>query len=790
MSREYDENSARERADVPPPHAPEGAPAEGVTGDEPPPETEPPRLERREDAAAGFTSIYETAKHGFGEMGVARTVSTLLKLNQKDGFDCPSCAWPDPDGERKVAEFCENGAKAVASEATRKRVTPEFFNEHSIASLLERSDYWLEQQGRLTQPMLREKGKDHYTAVSWDDAFALIAEELNALASPNEASFYTSGRASNEAAFLYGLFARQFGTNNLPDCSNMCHESSGLGLTESIGIGKSTVKIEDFAQADAIFVVGQNPGTCHPRMLTELERAAKNGCKIVAVNPLPETGLMRFKNPQEPVSLLGRGTPLACLFMPVRVNGDVALFKGVMKEMLEADQRSGGRVLAHDFIREHTEGFEAFARDLEKESWDALVAASGVSRAHLRRAAQIAIGAERMICSWAMGITQHKNGVANVQTLVNFALLRGQIGRPGAGLCPVRGHSNVQGDRTVGIWEKMSPEYLAALGKEFGFEPPAAHGFDTVQTIQAMHDGRVKVFVGLGGNFLAAPPDTHFTAEAIARCRLTVQISTKLNRAHLVTGERALILPCLGRTERDVQAAGEQFVTVEDTTGVVHASRGSLPPASESLKSEPAIIAGMAERTLGARTTVAWRTLAGDYARIREHIEHVVPGFADYDRRVREPGGFYLPNGPREGRFTTPSGRARFVVHPVAEHELRSDQLLLTTIRSHDQFNTTIYGETDRYRGVARGRRVLFLSPHEIERRGFADGTLVDIVSHFGDERRRAAGFRLVPYPVPLGCAAAYFPETNVLVPVGSVSDGSNQPTSKSIVVTLEQAAS
>jgi molybdopterin-dependent oxidoreductase alpha subunit len=790
MSREYDENSAREQADGPPPPAPHAALARGVAGDEPPPETQAPRLERREASAAGFPSIYETAKHGFGEMGVTRTVSTLLKINQKDGFDCPSCAWPDPDGERKVAEFCENGAKAVASEATRKRVTPEFFAEHSVSSLLERSDYWLEQQGRLTHPMLRAKGKDHYTPISWDDAFTLIADELNGLDSPNEASFYTSGRASNEAAFLYGLFARQFGTNNLPDCSNMCHESSGLALTESIGIGKSTVKIEDFAQADAIFVIGQNPGTCHPRMLTELEKAAKNGCKIVAVNPLPETGLMRFKNPQEPLSLLGRGTPLACLFMPVRVNGDVALFKGVMKEMLEADRRSGGRVLAHDFIRDHTEGFDAFARDLENESWDALVAASGVSRAHLRRAAEIATGAERMICSWAMGITQHKNGVANVQTIANFALLRGQIGRPGAGLCPVRGHSNVQGDRTVGIWEKMSPEYLAALGKEFGFEPPRAHGFDTVKTIQAMHDGRVKVFVGLGGNFLAAPPDTHFTAEAIARCRLTVQISTKLNRAHFVTGEQALILPCLGRTERDERAGGEQFVTVEDTTGVVHASRGSLPPASEHLKSEPAIIAGMAQRTLGARTTVAWQTLADDYDRIREHIEHVVPGFTEYNRRVREPGGFYLPNGPREGRFTTPSGRARFVVHPIAEHELRSDQLLLTTIRSHDQFNTTIYGESDRYRGVAYGRRVLFLSPHEIERRGFADGAMVDIVSHFGHERRRAAGFRLVPYPVPLGCAAAYFPETNVLVPVGAVSDGSNQPASKSIVVTLEQAAS
>jgi molybdopterin-dependent oxidoreductase alpha subunit len=790
MSREYDENSALGQSDAAVPPAPHAANAQGVSGAEPPPEKEPLRLGHRDESAAGFTSIYETARHGFGEMGVGRTFTTLLKLNQKDGFDCPSCAWPDPDGERKMAEFCENGAKAVASEATRKRVTPEFFAAHAVSELLEQSDRWLEEQGRLVHPMVRRRGSDHYEPIAWDDAFGLIAEELNRLASPNEAAFYTSGRASNEAAFLYGLFARQFGTNNLPDCSNMCHESSGLGLTESVGIGKATVKIDDFDHADAIFVIGHNPGTCHPRMLSELEKAAKNGAKIVSVNPLPETGLIRFKNPQQPLSLLGAGTPIACLFLPVRVNGDVALLKGIMKEMLEADRESGGRVLAHDFIAHHTEGFDAFARDLEAQSWERLIGESGVSRELMHQAASIAIASERMICCWAMGITQHKNGVANVQTIANFALLRGQIGRRGAGLCPVRGHSNVQGDRTVGIWEKMSPEYLKALGAEFGFQPPSAHGFDTVNTILAMHDGRVKVFVGLGGNFLAAPPDTRFTAEALACCRLTVQISTKLNRSHLITGEQALILPCLGRTERDLREAGEQFVTVEDTTGVVHASRGVLAPASAELLSEPAIIAGMAQKTLASRSTVDWRALAGDYDKIREHIEHVVPGFTQYNQRVREPGGFYLPNGPRDGRFTTPSGRARFVVHPLPEHELDGDKLLLTTIRSHDQFNTTIYGESDRYRGITHGRRVVFLSQGEIERRGFAAGTLVDIVSHAGSERRRAAGFRLVPYPVPAGCAAAYFPETNVLVPVTSVSDGSNQPTSKSIVVTLERAAS
>jgi molybdopterin-dependent oxidoreductase alpha subunit len=764
--------------------------ARGVPGAEPPPERQEVELEKRDRSAAGFISIYETARQGFSKMGVGRTFRTLLKLNQKDGFDCPSCAWPDPDGERKMAEFCENGAKAVVSEATLERAEPAFFAENSIASMLDQSDYWLERQGRITHPMLREEGADHYAPIEWDDAFALIAKELQGLASPDEAAFYTSGRTSNEAAFLYGLFARQFGTNNLPDCSNMCHESSGTGLTESIGIGKATVKIEDFSYAEAIFVIGQNPGTCHPRMLTELQKAARNGCKIVSVNPLAETGLVRFKNPQEPLALLGSGTPLACLFLPVRINGDVALLKGIMKEMLEEDRKSGGKVLAHDFIQQQTEGFDALCADLDGESWDRIVERSGVSRDLIRKAAEIAMESKHTICTWAMGITQHKNGVANVQTIANFALARGQIGRRGAGLCPVRGHSNVQGDRTMGIWEKMSDAFLDALSREFSFEPPRKHGVDAVGTIRAMHAGRVKVFVGLGGNFLSATPDTRFTAEALARCALTVHVSTKLNRSHLVTGKRALILPCLGRTERDVQKGGEQFVSVEDTTGVVHASRGNLSPASPRLKSECAIVAGIAAHTLRRRSTVDWQSLIDDYDRIREHIEHVVPGFAQYNQRVREPGGFYLPNGPREGRFTTKSGRARFVVHPVAEHDLAPGELLLTTIRSHDQFNTTIYGEADRYRGVKRGRRVLFINPDDLSERGLADGAFVDLVSRFGGELRRAERFRLVPYDIPRGCVAAYFPETNVLVPVDSVADRSGQPASKSVIVKLEKTAS
>jgi molybdopterin-dependent oxidoreductase alpha subunit len=547
-----DENSAPEQADEKV-HVTGADRALGIPGAEPPFESKPARVGKRDLSAAGLTSIWETTRRGIREMGVKRSLHTLTRINQKDGFDCPSCAWPDPDGERKAAEFCENGAKAVASEATTARATPEFFTKHAISALLRQSDLWLDKQGRITHPLLRRSGADHYEAISWEEAFAIIGRELNALASPDEAVFYTSGRASNEAAFLYQLFVRQFGTNNLPDCSNMCHESSGLGLTETIGIGKATVKIEDFSYADSIFIIGQNPGTCHPRMLTELQTAARNGCKIVSVNPLPESGLIRFKNPQEPLSLLGTGTALACLFLPVRVNGDVALLKAIMKDMVERDRQSGGKLLAHDFIEHHTEGFDAFVRDLDGTPWDETLEASGVSRELVREAADIALASERMICCWAMGITQHENGVGNVQTIVDFALLRGQIGRRGAGLCPVRGHSNVQGDRTVGIWEKMSDKFMKSLGQEFNFTPPKQHGLDTVRAIQAMHERRAKVFVGLGGNFLSATPDTHYTSEAMARCRLTVQISTKLNRGHLITGEQALILPCLGRTERDVQ---------------------------------------------------------------------------------------------------------------------------------------------------------------------------------------------------------------------------------------------
>jgi len=783
---EHDENNAPDQTDNGKPNDLESHLAKGVEGAQPPLEEKGAHAGHRETGAAGFHSIYETLHHGVREMGLKHTFQTLLKINQKDGFDCPSCAWPDPDGHRKTAEFCENGAKAVSSEATLRRLTPEVFRSHSISEMLTQRDFWMEELGRITHPMFRNSGSDYYEPISWADAFELIGQELRSLVSPDEASFYTSGRASNEAAFMYGLFARQFGTNNLPDCSNMCHESSGTGLTEAIGYGKATVRIEDFAHADSIFVIGQNPGTCHPRMLTELQKAVRNGCKIVSVNPLIETGLMRFKNPQEPLSLLSRGTELACLFLQVRINGDVALLIGIMKEMLEHDERTNGGILAHDFIEHQTEGFEDFAKDIREESWEQIVSNSGISRELIAEAARIAMASERMICSWAMGITQHKNGVANVQTIANFALLRGQIGKNGAGLCPVRGHSNVQGDRTVGIWEKMSPEFIAALGKEFNFTPPEKHGFDTVRTIEAMHHGKIKVFIGLGGNFLAATPDTNYTSEAIQRCKLTVQISTKLNRAHLITGERALILPCLGRTEMDPQKSGPQFLTVEDTTGVIHMSRGMLPPASDNLRSEPSIIGGIAQAALKEKTTVDWQGLVDNYDRIREHIEHVVPGFTQYNARVRDPGGFYLPNAPYEGKFKTPSARAKFTVHPIAHHDLADGQLLLTTIRSHDQFNTTIYSEKDRYRGISGGRRVVFLNSSDMSRMGIQKDQWVDLISHFESETRRAERFKAVEYEIPVGCAAAYFPETNVLVPIRSVAEGSNQPASKSIIISVE----
>jgi molybdopterin-dependent oxidoreductase alpha subunit len=738
-------------------------------------------------AAGGLPAVWSTFKHVARQMGVRRGLRTLPLVNQHQGFDCPGCAWPDPEPRAHV-EFCENGAKAVAHEATRRRIGREFVERWSIPELVEQSDYWLEQQGRLTEPLLKRPGSDHYQPIGWAEAFGRIAERLAGLDSPDQAVFYTSGRTSNEAAFLYQLFVRQLGSNNLPDCSNMCHESSGVALGQAIGVGKGTVSLEDFSRAEAIFVIGQNPGTNHPRMLASLQAAKRRGARVVSVNPLRERGLVRFAHPRQPLSLLGHGTAISDLYLQVRVGGDVALLKGIMQEVLDAEDRAPGSVLDWEFIRGATEGFEDFRRALRSADGDALVAQSGIARADMRRAAEIYCRAGSVIVCWAMGLTQHRHAVANVQEIVNLLLLRGNIGRPGAGPCPVRGHSNVQGDRTVGITERPTPDFLDRLGREFGFEPPREPGLDTVGAIRALHDGRARVFLGMGGNFAVATPDTEYTAEALRRCELTVQVSTKLNRSHLNCGEEAIVLPCLGRSETDVQASGPQFVSVENSMSVVHASRGMLEPASEALRSEPAIVAGLAEVVLGGRSRVAWRALAADYDRIRDCIERVVPGFDDYNRRVREPGGFVLPHGAHTQRFQTPDGRAHFTCHPLPDLSLASGRLRLTTIRSHDQFNTTVYGLDDRYRGIRGERRVVFLHPDDLAERGLAEGDRVDLSSHFQGRVRQVRGFRVVPYELPRGCAAAYFPETNPLVPVDSVADASNTPTYKSIEISLDKA--
>ncbi|KFE69466.1 FdhF/YdeP family oxidoreductase [Hyalangium minutum] len=759
--------------------------ARALPSAQPPIEPKPPAVGPVQEVAGGVPAVMSSLQHAWGEMGAIRGTQLLLKLNQQDGFDCPGCAWPDPDTHRSVAEFCENGAKAVAEEGTLARITPEFFRQHSVSELAAQSDLWLGKQGRLTHPMVLREGGTHYEPISWEAAFALVAEELNALGSPDEACFYTSGRTSNEAAFLYQLFVRQFGTNNLPDCADLCHESSGTALNEAIGIGKGTVTLEDFEKAEAIFVIGQNPGTNHPRMLTSLQAAARRGCQIVSINPLPETGLNRFKHPQELIQLIGPGTAINRLWLPVRINGDVALLKGLGKALLEEDAKRPGQVVAKDFIRQRTTGFEAYVEALRAISWDEVVEQSGVPADQIRAAAQILANSDRTIFCWAMGLTQHQNAVANIQEIANLALMRGSIGKPGAGLCPVRGHSNVQGDRTMGIVEKPAPAFLDALQREFSFEPPRNPGLDTVATIRAMHAGQVKVLFALGGNFLSATPDTEFTAEALRRTRLTAHVSTKLNRAHLVHGRRALILPCLGRTERDVRTGGEQFVTVENSMGVVHTSRGAVEPASEHLRSEPDIVAGLARAVLGQRSRVEWQALVEDYDRIRERIARVVPGFQDFNRRVREPGGFYLPNGPREGRFTTPDGKARFTVHPLPRIELAPGQLLMMTIRSHDQYNTTLYGLDDRYRGILNGRRVVLLNPEDMRALGVSEGQVVDLTSHFRGEQRVARRFVVVPYRIPRRCAATYFPETNVLVPIDNYAEKSRTPASKSVVISV-----
>ena len=738
-------------------------------------------------SSAGLPAVASALQMAVEEMGPVRSLRALLKLNHTDGFDCPSCAWPDPDPEhRKLAEFCENGARAVAWEATRKKVDRDFFAAHPVGELRTWEDHDLERGGRLTEPMYLAPGSDRYTPISWDAAIRLVADRLLSLEDPNRAVFYTSGRASNEAAFVYQLLARRLGTNNLPDCSNMCHESSGAALTETIGIGKGCVTLADITDhAELIIIAGQNPGTNHPRMLMALEEAKRRGARIVAVNPLPETGFTRFRNPQTARGLVGTGTVLADRLLQIRVNGDLALFAGLNRILLERDDMAGG-VLDRDFIDRYCEGFDAAAAGWRALDWAEQERMSGVSRRQVEDLADDVMEARSIVVCWAMGLTQHRNAVPTIREIVNFLLLRGNIGRPGAGPSPIRGHSNVQGDRTMGIWEKMPDSFLDRLSQEFGFDPPREHGWDTVDSIRAMRDGKVDVFFALGGNFVAATPDTGVTAAAMGRCGLTVHVATKLNRSHLFHGTEALLLPCLGRSERDEQANGDQFVTVEDSMSMVHASQGRLSPVSPSLRSEVAIVCSLGQALFGE--DLGWGAMRDDYRLIRKHIEHVVPGFHAFESRVAAPGGFVLPRGPHDSRtFPTSTGKARFTVNPPSAPSVPSGHLLLQTVRSHDQFNTTVYGLNDRYRGVEGGRRVVFVNAADLAALGILDGDQVDLVSVWSDGERRAPAFRAVSYPTPPGCAAAYFPEANVLVPLDSTAEVSNTPASKSIIVRLER---
>ncbi|MFM2207072.1 MAG: hypothetical protein RL213_1047 [Bacteroidota bacterium] len=740
--------------------------------------------------AAGVPAVISTVEHVFGEMNIGRGMKALLKVNQKDGYDCPGCAWPDPDDDRSaIAEYCENGAKAIAEEATTKRLTAEFFAKNSVAELSRLNDYEIGKKGRIAEPMYLPKGATHYVPISWEDAFGKIATELNSLQSPDEAVFYTSGRTSNEAAFIYQLFVRQFGTNNLPDCSNMCHESSGVALNETVGIGKGSVTLEDFYQAEVILIIGQNPGTNHPRMLSALQKAKANGAKIISINPLPETGLMGFNNPQSVKGILGVKSRLTDLFLQVRINGDMALLQAMNRLLLEEDRKAAGSVFDHNFIRENTEGAEAYLAHLASLDVDALIRASGIPEASVREAVSVLRNSRKIIACWAMGLTQHKNAVDTIKEVVNLLLLKGSIGKPGAGTCPVRGHSNVQGDRTMGIYEKPPKFLLDNLQSTFGFDPPRKDGYDTVDCIRAMHDGKVGVFFAMGGNFLSATPDTAYTAEALRRCRLTVHVSTKLNRSHLIHGEEALILPTYGRSDRDILNDELQFISCENSMGVVHSSKGSLKPISNKLMSEPMIVCNLAKSVLGKNAGAHWDGFMLHYDHIRDAISKVIPGFEDYNSRIRIPGGFYLPNGSREGRFKTLTGKARFTVSAVSEQRLEEGEYIMMTVRSHDQFNTTIYGLDDRYRGVYNERRVIFMNERDAEKEGFVKGEVVDLFNFHGGKERVAHKFIVIPFSIPEGCTATYFPETNVLVPIGSVADKSNTPTSKSVMIRIRKAA-
>ena len=740
-----------------------------------------PKRKAPSKSAAGLPAIISTAKHGLSKMGLIGSLTNFYKVNKFQGFDCPGCAWPDPDGTRTIAEFCENGAKAIADEGTKKRASPEFWSKWTVRDLSLKSDKWLNSQGRLTHPLILKEDSDYYEPISWDDAFEVIASEMASLP-PDQAVFYTSGRTSNEAAFMWQLLARRYGTNNLPDCSNMCHESSGIALKEAIGIGKGTVKLDDFDKADLIIVVGQNPGTNHPRMLTALRDAKKNGASIVSINPLIETGMIRFKHPQNPLEVLGYGTEISDEHVRVSLNGDQALFRGFAKVILERSLEHSG------FISTFTKGYDDYAKVVRNTSWDLISMMSGVERNEIERIGNLIAKSKATICCWAMGLTQHKNSVPTIQEISNLLLLGGHVGREGAGLCPVRGHSNVQGDRTVGINHNPTSEFIDSLRREFGIQNLQTRGLDSVEAVRSMLQREARVFLSMGGNFISAMSDTNATSEAIRNCSLTVQISTKPNRSHLITGKIGIILPCIGRTERDNSGYSEQFVTVENSMGVVQKSIGSRQPASNNLRSEVSIVSGIAmaiEEKIGF-SEIKWKELAADYDLIRDSIERVIPGFDSYNERCRENGGFYLPNPPRDSRiFPTKTGLANFISNDLVSISPNDGEFLMMTIRSHDQYNTTVYTDNDRYRGIYSGRRVVLMNKSDMEENCWEEFDEVSITSKFDKKVVTSDRWRVVEYDIPRGTVATYFPEANVLIPLNSVADKSNTPTSKSVIVNI-----
>lgn len=748
-------------------------------------ENKPPNLSHPKNSAAGIPAVLSTMKYGLRNMGVINSITKLSKVNDFHGFDCPGCAWPDPDSYRSFAEFCENGAKAVSDEATKSRADSDFWSKWSVSELSQKSDYWLNSQGRLTEPMILNPDSKHYQPISWNDAFDIIADNLLLLDNPDEAIFYTSGRTSNEAAFLWQLLARRFGTNNLPDCSNMCHESSGVALNESIGIGKGTVTLDDFNSADLIIVVGQNPGTNHPRMLTALRDAKKKGASIISINPLIETGMKKFKHPQNPIEMLGFGSKIADKHLKVKINSDQALFRAFSKSLIESGN------VDEIFIDKYTNGYEDYRKVVLESDFSELSDITGISLQEILDVGEKVSQSKSTIVCWAMGITQHKNSVSTIQEIVNFLLLGGNIGKKGAGVCPVRGHSNVQGDRTVGINHKPSPIFIDSLEKSTGIRSPEKHGFDSVEAVKAMEEGLGKVFLAMGGNFLSAMSDTNRTSLALSNCNLTVHISTKPNRSHLVTGKTGLILPCLGRTEEDIsQIVGRQFVTVENSMGIVHSSTGTFKPASDKLISEPAIVSGIAgalESRL-ERSGIPWKNLSENYDLIRDLIENTIPGFEDYNVRIKSKSGFYLPNPPRDSRtFKTKNGLANFVSSDIS-YAKSSDKFMMMTIRSHDQYNTTIYGLNDRYRGIKNGRRVVLMNNLDIVNLGLSKGSMVDLSSEMKSGLVVSPNWFVVPYEIPEGNIATYFPESNILIPLDSVADRSNTPTSKSVPISITKS--